>query len=180
MPVSHWTGHMHGQTCKTACIRISLSSISLHLEGNDDAKAIVLGTVFSASPRRHARLYPETIAYIPQCLFATETFAMGLNMPAKTVIFTAMQKWDGEQHRWMRSGEYIQMSGRAGRRGKDDRGICIMMVDKRMDATICKCGCAVDLPCMHTVAALCERPLRAASTSCSRIRAPHQNHRKVC
>ncbi len=65
---------------------------------------------------------------------------MGLNMPAKTVIFTAMQKWDGEQHRWMRSGEYIQMSGRAGRRGKDDRGICIMMIDKRMDATICKCA----------------------------------------
>lgn len=68
---------------------------------------------------------------------------MGLNMPAKTVIFTAMQKWDGEQHRWMRSGEYIQMSGRAGRRGKDDRGICIMMIDKRMDATICKCACAL-------------------------------------
>ena len=68
---------------------------------------------------------------------------MGLNMPAKTVIFTAMQKWDGEQHRWMRSGEYIQMSGRAGRRGKDDRGICIMMIDKRMDATICKWACAL-------------------------------------
>ena len=33
---------------------------------------------------------------------------MGLNMPAKTVVFTAMQKWDGENHRWMTSGEYIQ------------------------------------------------------------------------
>ena len=84
---------------------------------------------------------PTRLLSAPQCLFATETFAMGLNMPAKTVIFTAMQKWDGEQHRWMRSGEYIQMSGRAGRRGKDDRGVCIMMVDKRMDATICKYCC---------------------------------------
>ena len=34
---------------------------------------------------------------------------MGLNMPAKTVVFTAMQKWDGETHRWMTSGEYIQV-----------------------------------------------------------------------
>ena len=71
-------------------------------------------------------------------LFATETFAMGLNMPAKTVVFTAMRKWDGEQHRWMASGEYIQMSGRAGRRGKDDRGLCFMMVDSEMDAATCR------------------------------------------
>ncbi|KAK9838518.1 hypothetical protein WJX81_004706 [Elliptochloris bilobata] len=73
-----------------------------------------------------------------KALFATETFAMGLNMPAKTVVFTAMQKWDGETHRWMASGEYIQMSGRAGRRGKDDRGFCFMMVDDQMDAATCR------------------------------------------
>eukprot|EP00850_Spirogloea_muscicola_P022162 SM000280S10717 [mRNA] locus=s280:13847:18973:+ [translate_table: standard] len=73
-----------------------------------------------------------------KALFATETFAMGLNMPAKTVVFTAMRKWDGDAHRWMSSGEYIQMSGRAGRRGKDERGICIMMIDEQMDATICR------------------------------------------
>ena len=73
-----------------------------------------------------------------QCLFATETFAMGLNMPAKTVVFTTMKKFDGESHRWMGSGEYIQMSGRAGRRGKDDRGLCIMMVEDSLDAETCK------------------------------------------
>ncbi|MCO5560310.1 hypothetical protein L7F22_013922 [Adiantum nelumboides] len=73
-----------------------------------------------------------------KALFATETFAMGLNMPAKTVVFTAVRKWDGDSHRWMSSGEYIQMSGRAGRRGKDERGISIIMIDEQMDMTTCK------------------------------------------
>lgn len=50
-------------------------------------------------------------------LFATETFSIGLNMPAKTVVFTDISKWDGTATRWLTSGEYIQMSGRAGRRG---------------------------------------------------------------
>lgn len=68
-----------------------------------------------------------------KALFATETFAMGLNMPAKTVVFTAVKKWDGDSHRFIGSGEYIQMSGRAGRRGKDDRGICIIMIDEQME-----------------------------------------------
>ena len=57
-----------------------------------------------------------------QALFATETFSTGLNMPAKTVVFTNARKFDGSGFRWITSGEYIQMSGRAGRRGKDDRG----------------------------------------------------------
>ncbi|KAL9431481.1 hypothetical protein AB3S75_026631 [Citrus x aurantiifolia] len=73
-----------------------------------------------------------------KALFATETFAMGLNMPAKTVVFTAVKKWDGDSHRYIGSGEYIQMSGRAGRRGKDDRGICIIMVDEQMEMNTLK------------------------------------------
>lgn len=60
-------------------------------------------------------------------LFATETFSIGLNMPAKTVLFTSARKFDGKDFRWLTSGEYIQMSGRAGRRGLDDRGIVILM-----------------------------------------------------
>ncbi|KAE8665563.1 Protein HUA ENHANCER 2 [Hibiscus syriacus] len=73
-----------------------------------------------------------------KALFATETFAMGLNMPAKTVVFTSVKKWDGDSHRYMGSGEYIQMSGRAGRRGKDERGICIIMVDEQMEMNTLK------------------------------------------
>lgn len=66
-------------------------------------------------------------------LFATETFAMGLNMPARTVIFSDLSKFDGSEFRYLSSGEYIQMSGRAGRRGLDTRGVVIQMVDERTD-----------------------------------------------
>ncbi|KAF0408353.1 antiviral helicase [Gigaspora margarita] len=65
-------------------------------------------------------------------LFATETFAMGLNMPARTVVFTDVKKFDGELVRYITSGEYIQMSGRAGRRGIDTRGIVILMAREKM------------------------------------------------
>jgi ATP-dependent RNA helicase DOB1 len=73
-----------------------------------------------------------------KALFATETFAMGLNMPAKTVVFTSVRKFDGSQMRWITGGEYVQMSGRAGRRGLDDRGIVIMMVDEKLDPDVAK------------------------------------------
>lgn len=69
-------------------------------------------------------------------LFATETFSIGLNMPARTVVFTSVRKFDGTNNRWISGGEYIQMSGRAGRRGLDDRGIVIMMVDEEMEPSV--------------------------------------------
>ncbi|KAG1683081.1 Exosome RNA helicase MTR4 [Nymphon striatum] len=71
-------------------------------------------------------------------LFATETFAMGLNMPARTVMFTNPRKFDGQAFRWITSGEYIQMSGRAGRRGLDDRGTVILMIDEKMSPSVGK------------------------------------------
>ncbi|KAG9488264.1 exosome RNA helicase MTR4 [Eleutherodactylus coqui] len=73
-----------------------------------------------------------------KALFATETFAMGINMPARTVLFTNARKFDGKDFRWISSGEYIQMSGRAGRRGMDERGIVILMVDEKMSPTVGK------------------------------------------
>ena len=73
-----------------------------------------------------------------KCLFATETFSIGINMPAKTVVFTNTRKYDGKDFRWITSGEYIQMSGRAGRRGKDDSGIVIQMVDEKIEPDVCK------------------------------------------
>ena len=65
-------------------------------------------------------------------LFATETFAVGINMPTKTVIFTGFRKYDSatEGMRLLNTDEYIQMAGRAGRRGKDDRGVVLYMPDR--------------------------------------------------
>ena len=71
-------------------------------------------------------------------LCATETFSTGLNMPARTVVFTSARKFDGAQFRWLSSGEYIQMSGRAGRRGLDARGTVVLCLDERMDAAVAK------------------------------------------
>ena len=71
-------------------------------------------------------------------LFSTETFSMGINMPAKTVVFTTLRKFDGEFQRYLGGGEYTQMAGRAGRRGIDDFGNVIIMVDKNIDQDICE------------------------------------------
>lgn len=59
-----------------------------------------------------------------KCLFATETFAVGINMPTKTVVFLDLEKFSDESNglRTLRTDEYIQMAGRAGRRGKDTIG----------------------------------------------------------
>ena len=60
-------------------------------------------------------------------LFATETFAMGVNMPARTVVFDNVRKHDGTQFRTLLPAEYIQMAGRAGRRGLDSTGTVILL-----------------------------------------------------
>lgn len=61
-------------------------------------------------------------------LLATETFAMGINVPAKTVVFYSLRKNDGESFRELNSSEYTQMSGRAGRRGIDEKGHVIVFI----------------------------------------------------
>jgi ATP-dependent RNA helicase DOB1 len=94
----------------------------------------------------HSGLLPilkETIEILFQenlikVLFATETFSIGLNMPAKTVVFTSVRKFDGTSQRYVTPSEFVQMSGRAGRRGLDDRGIVIMMIDDKMEPAVAK------------------------------------------
>ena len=55
-------------------------------------------------------------------VFATETLALGINMPARTVVIEKLTKWNGETHADITPGEYTQLTGRAGRRGLDVEG----------------------------------------------------------
>lgn len=61
-------------------------------------------------------------------LYTTETFAVGINMPAKTVIFNSLRKYDGYNFRYLNSKEYFQIAGRAGRRGIDTKGTVVSMI----------------------------------------------------
>jgi superfamily II RNA helicase len=69
-------------------------------------------------------------------LFATETFAVGINMPTKTVVFTGYRKYDDATGgmRMLNTDEYIQMAGRAGRRGKDDKGLVLYLPDREPES----------------------------------------------
>jgi superfamily II RNA helicase len=64
-------------------------------------------------------------------LFTTETFALGVNMPAKTVVFYAVRKFDGVGVDYLRTRDYMQMAGRAGRQGLDESGLVIALLGER-------------------------------------------------
>lgn len=73
-------------------------------------------------------LFAKTLIKV---LFATETFAMGLNLPTRTVVFSELRKHDGRGFRNLHPGEFTQMAGRAGRRGLDTTGTVIVMSYKQ-------------------------------------------------
>jgi superfamily II RNA helicase len=62
-------------------------------------------------------------------LFTTETFALGINMPARTVVFDSLRKFDGVSFDYMKARDYMQMAGRAGRQGIDRDGLVISILD---------------------------------------------------
>ncbi|MGE4159545.1 MAG: helicase-related protein, partial [Planctomycetota bacterium] len=64
-------------------------------------------------------------------LVATETFALGVNMPAASVVFAGVKKFDGVRLDWMETREYTQMAGRAGRRGMDTSGTVMVLLEPR-------------------------------------------------
>jgi ATP-dependent RNA helicase HelY len=62
-----------------------------------------------------------------KAVFATETLALGINMPARSVVIERLDKWNGEAHADLTPGEYTQLTGRAGRRGIDVEGHAVVI-----------------------------------------------------
>ncbi len=85
----------------------------------------------------HAGLMPDIKEVVEQLfasgliklIFTTETFAMGINMPARTVIFDDLRKYNGVSFAYITTREYFQMAGRAGRRGMDTSGFVYALID---------------------------------------------------
>ncbi|NLT57292.1 MAG: DEAD/DEAH box helicase [Actinomycetales bacterium] len=68
-----------------------------------------------------------------KAVFATETLALGINMPARSVVLEKLVKWNGETHADMTPGEYTQLTGRAGRRGIDVEGHAVVLWQHGLD-----------------------------------------------
>ncbi|WP_447036392.1 DEAD/DEAH box helicase [Streptomyces sp. DSM 118878] len=68
-----------------------------------------------------------------KAVFATETLALGINMPARSVVLEKLVKWNGEQHADITPGEYTQLTGRAGRRGIDVEGHAVVLWQRAMN-----------------------------------------------
>jgi ATP-dependent RNA helicase HelY len=69
-----------------------------------------------------------------RAVFATETLALGINMPAKTVVLEKLSKWNGEGHVAITPGEFTQLTGRAGRRGIDIEGNAVVIWNRDLDS----------------------------------------------
>jgi ATP-dependent RNA helicase HelY len=72
-------------------------------------------------------------AGLVRAVFATETLALGINMPARTVVIERLDKWNGETHADLTAGEYTQLTGRAGRRGIDVEGHAVVLWQPGLD-----------------------------------------------
>ncbi len=69
-------------------------------------------------------------------VFATETLALGINMPARSVVLEKLVKWDGDTHKDLTAGEYTQLTGRAGRRGIDIEGHAVVVEHPGFDVEV--------------------------------------------
>ena len=111
------------------------------LEGLDEIDLAVLGydelaaQLDAGVAPHHAGMVPAFKEAVEQCfvagllgaVFATETLAVGVNMPARTVVIEKLTKFTGDHHELLTPGEYTQLTGRAGRRGIDDVGQAVVL-----------------------------------------------------
>ncbi|MDH3518359.1 MAG: RNA helicase, partial [Acidimicrobiia bacterium] len=94
-----------------------------------------LATLETGAAAHHAGLVPafkETVEELfstglLKVVFATETLALGINMPARSVVLESLSKFDGEGHSLMEPGDFTQLTGRAGRRGIDTEGFGVLL-----------------------------------------------------
>ncbi len=83
----------------------------------------------------HAGMVPPLKELVEACferglvklVFATETLALGINMPARTVVIEKLTKWTGEDHQFLTPAQFTQLTGRAGRRGIDEHGEAVVL-----------------------------------------------------
>jgi ATP-dependent RNA helicase HelY len=126
-----------GVRLTTAAERTRIRAIvDEHLAGIDSRDLAVLGqsrflaALEAGVAAHHAGLIPPFKEAVEACfaealvkvVFATETLAVGINMPARTVVIEKLTKFTGNHHEFLTPGAYTQLTGRAGRRGIDDMG----------------------------------------------------------
>ncbi len=112
-----------------------------HVEALSDGDLDVLGYdrwlagLEQGIAAHHAGMVPPFKEAVEACfteglvkvVFATETLALGINMPARTVVIENLSKFTGERHEFLTAGEYTQLTGRAGRRGIDPVGYAVVL-----------------------------------------------------
>ncbi|MBP8919171.1 MAG: DEAD/DEAH box helicase, partial [Micropruina sp.] len=140
---------MHsGLRLTTAAERRELEAIAAaHVEGlsPDDLQALDYDTFLRAFRQgiaaHHAGLLPALkecveeafVRGLVKVVFATETLALGINMPARSVVLERLVKFNGESHAPITPGEYTQLTGRAGRRGIDVEGHAVVLWQTGME-----------------------------------------------
>ena len=137
------------QTCLDAGLRLTTGPerdrireiVDEHLGAMDDRDLAVLGYgQFLAGlehgiAAHHAGMVPPFKEAVEHCfieglvkvVFATETLAVGINMPARSVVIEKLTKFTGEHHTFLTPGDYTQLTGRAGRRGIDNVGYAVVL-----------------------------------------------------
>ncbi|MCU1398786.1 MAG: superfamily helicase [Acidimicrobiales bacterium] len=137
------------KTCLAAGLRLTTGEqrerireiIEARLSGMEPADLAVLGygqflaQLEAGIAAHHAGMVPPFKEVVEACfteglikvVFATETLAVGINMPARTVVIDKLTKFTGEHHAMLTPGQYTQLTGRAGRRGIDDHGQAVVL-----------------------------------------------------